>query len=735
VELVGGLSLVSYDLRRTSEHAIVVAMARCGFRLSPAEGVPPGTHSWVDHARAAVAIALFANIAGLALAERSGTASVDIAWAKLVLATLLFATAFLPLGRRALALARRNVIGKDVILLAAAGFTFALGVLSTAVLLPGFPASLSRLVSWTQAAQAAGMRGFETAAALVTFALIAQHLCASVRHRAMQAMTARGHRAARRARRIDPDDTAHFVLPDALARGDCAGLLEGEEAPADLLLLCAARVSERDGRGARISTDKAPGDLMVEGSILLSAIATGRVLRPCRDNLQAQADAEVRRAIDQIDGGPSDPLTDWSRLAAFTLAVGAWAFACFALVVHSLLSGRVLAPAGWASAMAVLIGASPAAFVLAAPAARAIAVVRARAAGAVVKNASALEAMASVDIACFGKTGTVTVGDAQVTALRWVTAQPDPAILAAILSLEKGASHPVGRAIAKYLRQAGVRPIPIDLSGAARRTETVMSAIVETREGVCGRLGEDWIEVGPGVGWGNLPVLDAEPGRGIAWFGRNGQPQGYFELCDALRPGSAGVLRQLWERGVRCRLVTGDRQEAALATAHHLGIRGFGGTTQHERTLHVRQLQQAGSRVLFVGDGIHDRPNLAGADVAVAIAPGALAGAVDAPIVLSGSTLSALPRLVDIGRALRARLRENYVVAALYNAVVMPLAAAGFVTPLQAAALMLLETLLVLANSARLLHGPKDASSPPPDRASSSTNLERAALDFGRDAP
>jgi Cu2+-exporting ATPase len=262
-----------------------------------------------------------------------------------------------------------------------------------------------------------------------------------------------------------------------------------------------------------------------------------------------------------------------------------------------------------------------------------------------------------------------------------------------------------------------------------------LSDVLPTRDGVRGRVGDDWLEVCGAARPGDLPALDAAPGCGIAWFSRNGQPLGYFELDDPLRPGAAQALRALWERGVKCRLASGDRQQTTLAAAHSLGVHGLGGLTQTERALHVRNLQRAGAQVLFVGDGVCDRPNLAGADVTIGMAPGALARAVDAPIVSTGPSLGALPHLFDLATALRARLRENYVVAAIYNAVVMPLAAAGFLSPLEAAGLMLVETLVVLANSARLLRTPKGGACLTPEAGSSGKVLLGPPLDMQHNAP
>jgi cation transport ATPase len=150
------------------------------------------------------------------------------------------------------------------------------------------------------------------------------------------------------------------------------------------------------------------------------------------------------------------------------------------------------------------------------------------------------------------------------------------------------------------------------------------------------------------------------------------------------------TVRALSARGITARLLAGEHPDAAGLPA--------------EKALAIRDLQLGGARVLLIGDGWNDS---AGADVAVAVAPGTLPGAVRAPIVVCDGRVDGLPALVDRGRALRAVLRQNAALAAVYNAALLPAAALGYLSPLRAAALMLLETLLGLANASRLLHTPK----------------------------
>jgi cation transport ATPase len=168
-----------------------------------------------------------------------------------------------------------------------------------------------------------------------------------------------------------------------------------------------------------------------------------------------------------------------------------------------------------------------------------------------------------------------------------------------------------------------------------------------------------------------------------------------FEIEGPPGPEALAAVRGLSARGVRTRVLGGERRATAA--------RGLGPS---EKALAIRDLQFAGSRVLLVGDGRDDPAGATQADVAVAVTPGALPGAAAAPIVISGGRLDDLAGLVDLARALRSVLRQNAAIGAVYNAVLIPAAALGYVSPLRAALLMLAETLLGLANAGRLLHWP-----------------------------
>jgi P-type E1-E2 ATPase len=694
VGFFGELAQVLYDARATSEREIVLGMAQRGFRMWPASGVAPSARARLDPARLGLTIALLGNLLALAVLAPEGYAPPELAWVELGFALLLLVVAGPPLAHRAMALARRKLFGKDALALVGALAALSIGLLALAFAPDSGHRAPELLEQLGFRGGGHGLRAFETAGAIAGFAVVVRYVYAALCRRAFADVDARAQAQSERARRLDAMGAEHPVAIASLTPGDRVRLMEGEIAPVDMVLDAHARVVEP---GALLGRDRGPGDVISRGARLLSAEVVGRALGNPGAELAAAADAEVHRTVARIErdalqhaGGKG-----FTHITSLAISVAALSFAAFALVVHAMLSGGPVSPTAWLSALAVLVGFSPAAFTLALPAARTIAVLRARAAGVVVKDPAALDALARVDIACFDKTGTVTTGEIRVVSVRWL-GEADPSVLEDVAAIEASASHPAGRAIASYLAAAGVRTAIAD--GPA----------VERTDGVAGRVRGALIEVSAARRSDPVPS-DLGFGASVVYFRRNGEAIGCFELWDPARMGAEGALRSLWQRGVACRVVSSDRPEATLALAHRLGVPAVGGLSPVEKALQVRDLQHEGARVLYVGDGLHDGAGLSQADVALAIAPGSLPSAVDAPLVVTDGRLESVAWLVDLARTLRSRTRQSLVLAIVYNAAVIPLCAAGLVGPLAAAALGLGEALLLLAGAARMLWIPLPA--------------------------
>jgi len=692
---------VRFDARRTSAREIAHAMARAGYRFDAPQ--PAGARGLRARGGSAASFALslvgFANLitlSGLSSAQPSARA---VGVAKLALCALVIVVGGASLLRHAWARRPEGGFGRALLSLVASIVCFGVGLLELACASQestALPAWLFTLGFRTNAWQALPTWGFESAAGIVLAALVTQRAARAVESRARADIDRRAAARVASVRRLEEGDIEVAVPREELATGDRVRLCEGERAPCDVYLEGAARVLVRCP-GGLVAAQREAGSVIAAGSIVLSAEARGRALRIDLD-ADASLDAEVERVLARGDQDRAS--ASWVEIAGRTLAAAAMGFGGFALFAHGWFGGGPLSALALFSALAVLVGISPAALGLARPAARAIAILEARAAGVLVRDARALEELGAASVACFDKAGTVTGSERKVEGILWVDEQPDRALLEDIAAIAQHARRPLGRAIAAYLRAAGINPSLMDVRAGAS----------ETARSVGGWVRGAWVEVGAKeledstfarAQWREAREA-GEVGERVVLFGRDHMLAGGFEISASLRPGAASVARALWDRGVGCRLLGGEPPKALAKIASKLGIPATGGLSTVGKALTVRDLQLGGARVLLVADGASEVGHRVQADVSVAITESALPIAIKAPIVVSRGRLEALPALLDLGRALRRRQRENLALGVVYNAALIPAATLGYLSPMQAAVLAAIESLLLLANTTRL---------------------------------
>jgi len=182
---------------------------------------------------------------------------------------------------------------------------------------------------------------------------------------------------------------------------------------------------------------------------------------------------------------------------------------------------------------------------------------------------------------------------------------------------------------------------------------------------------------------------------------------GLFALRDAIKPRSANVVDRLTRQGKATYLITGDHKLTAAAIAQQVGISAanvFAEVLPEQKAEIVRQLQQRGERVAFVGDGINDAPALEQADLGVAVAQASDVAREAADIILLKSDIQAIPEALGLAQATLRTIKQNLFWAFFYNAAAVPLAALGFLSPVICALAMGVSDLLVLGNALRLRH-------------------------------
>lgn len=338
-------------------------------------------------------------------------------------------------------------------------------------------------------------------------------------------------------------------------------------------------------------------------------------------------------------------------------------------------------------AVAVLIITCPCALGLAVPAVSTGAIGKLFGAGFLVRHATALERLAEVDFAVFDKTGTLTQpGFDAATATLTATE------LAVLLGLAQVSDHPVSKAICATLS---------DSHSAAPLTEVreVTGCGVLAQYGSqTVRLGRaDWLGAdftGTGTGTGNGTGTGLQVGD---------QPAQQILVTETLRDGAKAAVTTLQNAGIPVQIVTGDGPAAADRIARLLGVTEVKANVSAAAKLeHLDQLKAAGRRVLMVGDGLNDTAALAGAHGSMAPSSALDAARNAADIVILRRDLSDIPLAIAVAKAAVHLSKQNFAIAAGYNLIAIPIALAGFATPLLAALAMSASSLTVLLNAMRI---------------------------------
>ncbi|WP_406066390.1 heavy metal translocating P-type ATPase [Streptomyces sp. NBC_01077] len=349
--------------------------------------------------------------------------------------------------------------------------------------------------------------------------------------------------------------------------------------------------------------------------------------------------------------------------------------------------------------VAVLVVACPCALGLATPTALLAASGRGAQLGVLVGGPKALEGLRHIDTVVLDKTGTLTSGRMSVVRVSTVPGGLDAkAVLRLAGSVEQGSEHPLGRAIVAHARRTA--------------TESALPSVADFRAlpGRGARGAVDGRLVIVGAPDGELPaaladaLTSAEAGaRTVVLVRVDGEAVALIEIGDAVRPGSHRAVDTLRRLGVRPVLATGDAKAPALAVAAELGIEEVHARcTPEDKAALVRALRERGHRVAVVGDGMNDAAALAAADLGIALGSGTdvAIGAADVTLVRTG--VEALADAVRLARRTLGTIRANLVWAFGYNVVTVPLAMAGLLNPMVAAAAMSASSVLVVGNSLRL---------------------------------
>jgi cation-transporting ATPase V/Cu+-exporting ATPase len=559
--------------------------------------------------------------------------------------------------------------------------------------LAAFGSSLAALV-------AGGAIYFETAAVIVTLILLGRSFEARAKSRATAAI---GRFAALRvddAVRLH-DGVEQLVPVEALEVGDSITIAAGARIPVDARVIEGhSSIDESMLTGEAVPLAKTAGDTLHAGTVNGTGRLIAEVVRVGTDTVLAQ----IERAVDEAQSAraPIEALVD--RIAArFVPAVLAAAILTF---VAWLLAGIDAAHA-LRNAVAVLIVACPCALGLATPTAVMVGCGRGAQRGLLFKGAEVFERARSVDTVVFDKTGTLTTGALRVSRIA-ADAEGSAGrdnVLRHAAAIEAGAVHPIGIAIVRAAREAG-----LELPAA----EDVQ---VEPGHGASGRVAgkrvavgrEDWLTRS---GYRATPAIakvraDFEAAGATAFaVGWDGEVRGAIAVEDTLHEGAEEAVAALRAHGCELALVTGDAEAPARVVADELGIeRVHTRRTPTDKAQDVEAIRAEGRCVAFAGDGINDAVALSAADLGIAVRGGdgasEIASAAADVVLLSGDPRGVALAL-DLARRTYRVIGQNLFWAFAYNTAAIPAAALGYLDPMLAAGAMALSSVSVVANSLRL---------------------------------
>jgi Cu+-exporting ATPase len=358
--------------------------------------------------------------------------------------------------------------------------------------------------------------------------------------------------------------------------------------------------------------------------------------------------------------------------------------------------------------VSVLIIACPCALGLATPMSIMVGVGRGAHAGVLIKSAEALERMEKVDTLVVDKTGTLTSGKPEVTAIVAANRFDENEILRLAASVERASEHPLADAIVRAAQARGQNLGQPD------------SFDSPTGKGATGRV------EGKAVALGNAPflasigiataALDAEAerlrneGATVIYAAIDGKLAGLFAIADPVKPSTPAALKALAADGIEVIMLTGDNRTTAAAVAHRLGISEVEAEVlPDQKSAVVEKLRAAGKVVAMAGDGVNDAPALAAADVGIAMGTGTDVAMESAGITLLKGDLNGIARARKLSQATMGNIRQNLFFAFIYNAAGVPIAAGILyptfgilLSPIIAAAAMAASSVSVVGNALRL---------------------------------
>lgn len=543
---------------------------------------------------------------------------------------------------------------------------------------------------------------FEASSVIITFVLLGKFLEAKSRKSTSMAIESLLSLKPKLANVVRNSEEIQLPI-DEVAVDDIVMVRPGEKVPVDgIIIEGSSSVDESMLTGESLPVEKNTNDTVTGASLNTYGFIKIRATRVGSDTLLSQ----IIKVTEEAQSSKANIQKTADRVSTFFIpAVIFVSLITFFIWFHILDYSIFLIDKPIIYAVAVIVVSCPCALGLATPTAIMSGMTRALKSGILIKSGDVLEKAYKTNTVVFDKTGTLTTGKLTLSDFIIINQKshnlPKEKLLSLAANAQRGSEHPIGKAICSAVMGYENYTDMSVKDFRAIHGKGIYATVngIETRIGSEAYLQEYGLNRPSEPGLESLETLHSD-GKILVFMAVNNILCAVLVLSDEIRVGSYQVVKQLQQSGIQVVLLTGDREKTAKQVAAMLNINTvISGVLPEEKLQIISSLKKKGNIVAMAGDGINDAPSLAAADIGISIHSGTDAAIETADIVILNDNLTSIPFTFKLSRLTMRKIRQNLFWAIIYNAIGIPFAATGRLSPVIASAAMALSSVCVIVNS------------------------------------